>query len=573
MMTSTNPKASKPGISAFGETSRLRDRALLGAGLAAVIVLTLFIQLHMGICTDQIWLLSLCDRLLNGQTAYVDFIENSPPFAILIYMPPVIAARLLSLPQGLLFVVYIISLASASLTFCGYVLAHARRLSFFGEIGAVAAFVSVLLLPSANFGQRDHIVLLLAFPLMAVLAVRADSLQPPRWAGLTAGALSGIALAVRPDFALSFALMTAFVATRVGVRALFGCCELYAVAVSLLVSIVVSIVVFPQYFVTMAPIIRDVYFQNNSDWAPLLLSPGLIGVGILLLSPFPWQSFGQRPAVVVILSTAAIGVAASFLLQGKNFASHIYPALATSLLAFAITRPSRLAKLDAIATAVLGVWLVVDSLNHKNAIAVGAILTTILLMAVQYIYRRLGRKFPIKFITRRSDLLTLTYKYLGLGLGVWFLQYEWRVPVAFLDEVRVIGGHPKIAAIAHIGQIGLPLTNRVEGRWVPGVLGLIVADDVDRILATQQLGAASSEKLEKYRAFERQVFFSSLNEDPPDVLIVEDKWAQKHFDYPETKAWLDRYELQAKRSWDFSGSAVDLSLYVKAKGGLRSSQK
>ena len=51
--------------------------------------------------TDVSWLLTVAERVLDGQRLYVDVIETNPPMAVLIYMPGVVIARALGLPAEL----------------------------------------------------------------------------------------------------------------------------------------------------------------------------------------------------------------------------------------------------------------------------------------------------------------------------------------------------------------------------------------------------------------------------------------------------------------------------------------
>jgi hypothetical protein len=142
------------------------------------------------------------------------------------------------------------------------------------------------------------------------------------------------------------------------------------------------------------------------------------------------------------------------------------------------------------------------------------------------------------------------------------LQYEWRETMPFLAEIRSIGPHPKIAAIAHLG-IGLPLTSRVNGEWVTGVFALNVTDNADRIIATKDPDSAMLAKLEKYKLLERNIFLENVTKSPPDAIIVEDIWVQRHFNYPEIRNFLAGYRRKAAGLAILFGDPVQLSLYVK----------
>src|SRR6266516_6645712 len=48
--------------------------------------------------TDVSWLLTVGERVLDGQRLYVDVLETNPPMAVLVYMPGIVIARALGLP-------------------------------------------------------------------------------------------------------------------------------------------------------------------------------------------------------------------------------------------------------------------------------------------------------------------------------------------------------------------------------------------------------------------------------------------------------------------------------------------
>src|SRR5258708_36919271 len=64
--------------------------------------------------TDVSWLLTVGERVLDGQRLYVDVIDANPPMAVLIYLPGIVIARALGLPaevvtDGLIFAAIFVS--------------------------------------------------------------------------------------------------------------------------------------------------------------------------------------------------------------------------------------------------------------------------------------------------------------------------------------------------------------------------------------------------------------------------------------------------------------------------------
>src|SRR3982074_802792 len=66
--------------------------------------------------TDVSWLLTVGERVLDGQRLYVDVFETNPPMAVLVYVPGIVISRALGLPveavtDSLVFAAIFVSLA------------------------------------------------------------------------------------------------------------------------------------------------------------------------------------------------------------------------------------------------------------------------------------------------------------------------------------------------------------------------------------------------------------------------------------------------------------------------------
>src|SRR5690349_11187977 len=60
-----------------------RPWAVPAAVLAAAVLLRFFLLAN----TDVSWLLTVAERVLDGQRLYIDVIETNPPAAVLLYLP------------------------------------------------------------------------------------------------------------------------------------------------------------------------------------------------------------------------------------------------------------------------------------------------------------------------------------------------------------------------------------------------------------------------------------------------------------------------------------------------------
>src|SRR5437667_9328437 len=73
----------------------------------SAILLTFLVSIPLrrgGATPDVSWLITMCERILHGERAYVDIFETTPPVPMLLYMPGVVLAQFIGgTPEGATF--------------------------------------------------------------------------------------------------------------------------------------------------------------------------------------------------------------------------------------------------------------------------------------------------------------------------------------------------------------------------------------------------------------------------------------------------------------------------------------
>jgi hypothetical protein len=169
--------------------------------IALVFAVAILLRQIVPLNTDVSWLLTIGERVLDGQRLYVDIVEINPPMAVFAYLPGIAVARALGVDPKNVTDALIMMLAASSLLATARVLrlslllSHVRLASL-----AMWAAAVVTMLPMQVFGQREHIATLTFLPALAVYALRGNREQPPLWSILMAGIGAGITLAFKPFF-------------------------------------------------------------------------------------------------------------------------------------------------------------------------------------------------------------------------------------------------------------------------------------------------------------------------------------------------------------------------------------
>jgi hypothetical protein len=551
--------ASAEGVpSVAAETVRARA---LWLTLGAVALATFATQVRLGVYADPLWLMICCERWLEGQTAYVDFLENSPPPAILLYLPPVVVAKWLGVAREPVFVIYVFAIVAGCLYACARLL---YGLWLAGSIGAptlVGAAAALLLAPDYAFGQRDHLALALALPFLTVLALRAEGSPVSRSAAAIAGLAAGLVCAVRPHYALAFAPAAAYVAWRRGAPALFGFPELYAAASALGLAGAASFAAFPRYFDAMLPMTMTTYVADRVSFTSALLTPVAAVWAVLAAALLVRRTGGQKSSLADVAALASTGAAAAYFVQAKGFAYHGYFAVALMFVAVTIVAADDLRR--------PALWIFAPLANcAAMASAMGymggvpmrgdfllAAAATLAIYAILVPARHKSRAVASFFASALSCG--------ALGLALFAFHLNWRGAPDFEREVRAIGPHPKIALISAIGNLAHPLVSRVQGRWTQRVISLLLTDHVDRILGHSAPDAPSRRRLEALKKLDLEMFLADVEQGQPDAVIVEEAWAAEHFNDPRVATWLAGYRRTASVMATRSGAPDPLTLYTR----------
>lgn len=304
----------------------MKSTLLLGVALAALSALRLGTEY---LNHDPAWYVYMAGEWLRGATLYRDIVDTNPPLIVWLTAPPVALAQLTGWGAPALFKAYVFVIAGVALLYSARVAGRAWPAVTFPLVGAMV----FLALPfvKEEFGQREHLAVLLTLPYILAAAAPAGVI-PPRaqvWVGI-AGALG---FAIKPYF------IPAWLAVEVVLLATRGASSLrrpqmLAAAATFAVYGVAMLLFVPQYF-DFAQRILGVYSAMNASPAVLLRlkEVQLWLVAAALFAAIRWP---RTDALMAVLFAAATGYLFGGLAQLKGWGYQLYPARVFVLL-FLIT--------------------------------------------------------------------------------------------------------------------------------------------------------------------------------------------------------------------------------------------
>ncbi len=313
------------------------------ACLAALCLSAWQIQAALPLNHDVGWLLLGARRLLEPGPLSADrFVDVTPPPILALYALPVAASQALGVTEIAALRVFVIGLAAGSLLLCR--LAASRALS--AEPPALArtwlVAVGILLLPLVgyDFGQREHLITLLLLPYLVDAAARAQASDPPRLLAIGIGAAAGLAIGMKPQYALVVLAVEGVVwrARRQRWPALLSP-ELGALAAAVALAAAWTAWRAPDYLRVTLPLVWETYGAYHSPLARLVRWFDLPLAGALILIASRVRN-GLR-ALARALVAAAFAAYAAYLLAGTEWDYHRYPfgVLAIAALALPLLRP------------------------------------------------------------------------------------------------------------------------------------------------------------------------------------------------------------------------------------------
>jgi hypothetical protein len=289
---------------------------------------------------DQMWLLYAARLVLHGQTLYgPEVFENNPPLIVWLSAVPESLSLLTDIPDTALGKLFVILLECGVAALCLRLLRLIRPVLGPATLAGLAfAFVTIFaVLPARDFGQRDHLLILLLFPYVFAAAVRAEAVPLPAGLGCFAGTLALMGCALKPHqlVVILFVEAAILISRRSPLSQLLRP-ELLAMLLSGTLFLLAVFRVAPLYFSSVVPLMRDTYWAYGSLTLPELLGESiqlhlLLLADVILLFAGGWRS---KPVIARMLLVAGLASTLAFYMQGTGWYYQQIPAL--SFLSFAL---------------------------------------------------------------------------------------------------------------------------------------------------------------------------------------------------------------------------------------------
>ncbi|MCW5730772.1 MAG: hypothetical protein KIT20_08450 [Alphaproteobacteria bacterium] len=288
---------------------------------------------------DTAAILAISQRWIEGERLYVDLIDINPPMTFVLNAFPVLVAKAtgMSVPAALTFC-FLLAIAASILAAWHLLARHVEP-----ERPLVRLIVLLLLpfllivFPGENFTQREHLMMIAAFPYLLLAAARSADRPVHPMLSMAIAVAAALAVGQKPHFLFFLVLVELHVLLARGWRAALADRVPWTALAVLVVYLVLTLVLLPAYWREVLPLAFGEYAELGEgdplatalDWTsgPTLLTLLALGAAAFLFS---------RSHLSRLLALHATAMALSNILQAKGWPYHVMPAQAGTLLLLAV---------------------------------------------------------------------------------------------------------------------------------------------------------------------------------------------------------------------------------------------
>jgi hypothetical protein len=202
--------------------------------------------------------LQCAQLILDGARPYVDFVDLNPPLVMFLDLPPAWVARVTGTPVTIWFNLFVTALVALSAWQIGRVARRRLDPGVSEWAPLIWALTSMALLPSGDWGQREHLFVLLAGPALFAAGMELDA-RLERGERFALGFQLALGALLKPHFFVVVALIELLRLRCSGVKG--------ALWSSHVAGMLVPAVGYAAYWVLCPAEVRQAFFGR---WVPLI---------------------------------------------------------------------------------------------------------------------------------------------------------------------------------------------------------------------------------------------------------------------------------------------------------------
>ena len=295
-----------------------------------LVFIACLIQSQIYIIGDVGYLLHVTDQLLAGEKYGATIFETNPPMIGYLYMPIAILAKIGSLNIALLVIGYVFILIFISLYLCLLLMKKIvhKEDNIFLYCLFYALSIILIFLPANNFGQKEHLYLILIFPYLFSVVLTRKGIAINGFLAFMLGIMAALGMGMKPFFLAPFIILEMYLIlttkrlwmwVRIETMACVGFLILYLISVWLYQ---------PDYFNIILPLVSHYYFIGmEQQWSTIFSEYIVIYCIISLFSFILIYRVDRYKVLTTVMILSLVGMSLAFLMTKTGWFYHVLPAL------------------------------------------------------------------------------------------------------------------------------------------------------------------------------------------------------------------------------------------------------
>lgn len=303
--------------------------------LVLICLFAWYIQHRLFLSWDVGALLVSTERLLQGGNYLDDFFIANTPMIMYLYTPAIVFSKLLHVNVTVMFPVYIFLLTAIAF-FISYRLV--MRIFLEKDIIQAYLFLSILaviflIVPLYEFGQRDHLLVVMTMPYLLATVCRLQAKPLKRYYAIAIGLFAGLGVAIKPQFLILPILIETYYVIQQKNWLAWVKPETLAIVTVQLLYIIFVFITRQDYITVMMPYLIRNYYNTalTSRYLFFFNSPILFVYASIIFYLF-LNKMNDYSKLSAVLCVALVCFIMTYIMQGFIYFYHFVPALSLAIL-------------------------------------------------------------------------------------------------------------------------------------------------------------------------------------------------------------------------------------------------
>lgn len=296
-----------------------------------------FIQQKTFVNPDVSWLFEASKRMLLGGTYSQNYYENNPPWVLYLMLPSVFISRMVSINFEIAIRLYVVFFAILSLVLSGSLLKKILKPSDVVLRLALILLLSFLymIIPLEEFGQREHLLIMLFMPYMLLLVCRAESKKIKSELAFFIGIIASAGMMLKPYFFFAPILIEIYLLMEKKRFSFLIRPENSAILLMLAGYALIIFSFHQDYLTKIVPFaMRWCYFGTRDLRAVLVFNWISITFFSAIFTYFLIKKENNYLKLTRVALLAMVGFFVSYLIQQEPWFYHLMPAYSLSIFIF-----------------------------------------------------------------------------------------------------------------------------------------------------------------------------------------------------------------------------------------------